>query len=272
MKKPTALYPRVHLDAAPVGAVGQAGGVLLTAAAVSTGLARALRTALGSWHKPTVVHDPAKVVLDLAVAVALGGDALADAAIVRGEPGVYGLVASEATVSRTIAALAKDAGKVERAVAAARRAARAVAWERAGERAPNRQASAANPLVVGLDATIVVAHSEKKAAAPTFKKTGRPHQRRPGRAGRAAGYRRVPAGEEGAVPHRRRRAHPRLPGPAPRPWCAVLRRVHPPRNDARPVRPGPRVVLAGRVRRRRRHPGKVPGWSRSPTCSPAEDS
>ena len=33
MKKPTALYPRVQLDAAPVGAVGQAGGVLLTAAA-----------------------------------------------------------------------------------------------------------------------------------------------------------------------------------------------------------------------------------------------
>ena len=30
MKKPTALYPRLHVDAAPVGAVGQAGGVLLT--------------------------------------------------------------------------------------------------------------------------------------------------------------------------------------------------------------------------------------------------
>ena len=130
-----------------------------------------MRTALAPWRKPTAVHDPADVVLDLAVAAALGGDALADAAIVCGEPGVYGLVASEATISRTIAALAKDAGKVERAVAAARRAARAVAWERAGERAPNRQASAANPLVVDVDATIVVAHSEKEAAAPTFKKT-----------------------------------------------------------------------------------------------------
>ena len=171
MKKPTALYPRVQLDAAPVGAVGQAGGVLLTAAAVSTGLARALRTALGSWHKPTVVHDPAKVVLDLAVAVALGGDALADAAIVRGEPGVYGLVASEATISRTIATLAKDAGTVERAVAAARKAARAIVWERAGERAPGYRASATSPVVVDIDATIVVAHSEKEAAAPTFKHT-----------------------------------------------------------------------------------------------------
>lgn len=87
MSKPTALYPRVYLDAAPVGAVGQAGGVLLTATAEATGLARALRTALAPWRKPLAVHDPAKVVLDLAVSVALGGDALADAAIVRSEPG-----------------------------------------------------------------------------------------------------------------------------------------------------------------------------------------
>lgn len=171
MNKPTALYPRLHLDAAPVGAVGQAGGVLLTAAAESTGLARALRTALAPWRKPLAVHDPAKVVLDLATAVALGGDALADAAIVRGEPGVYGPVASEATISRTIAALARDADRVLRSVAAARKTARAVAWARAGAVAPNHDVSATNPLVVDIDATIVVAHSEKEQAAPTFKHT-----------------------------------------------------------------------------------------------------
>ena len=171
MSKPTALYPRVYLDAAPVGAVGQAGGVLLTATAEATGLARALRTALAPWRKPLAVHDPAKVVLDLAVSVALGGDALADAAIVRSEPGVYGPVASEPTISRTIAALAADAGKVERVVAAARKTARGVAWARAGQRAPGQQASATSPVVVDIDATIVVAHSEKEAAAPTFKKS-----------------------------------------------------------------------------------------------------
>lgn len=171
MNKPTALYPRLHVDAAPVGAVGQAGGVLLTRTAEVTGLAQALRTALGPWRKPTAVHDPAKVILDLAVAVALGGDALADAALVRAEPGVYGAVASEATISRTVATLAKDAGKVERAVAAARKAARSIAWARAGARAPNHEISATNPVVVDIDATIVVAHSEKEAAAPTFKHT-----------------------------------------------------------------------------------------------------
>jgi hypothetical protein len=40
------------------------------------------------------VHDPAKVVLDLAVTLALGGDCLADIALLRSSPGVFGLVAS----------------------------------------------------------------------------------------------------------------------------------------------------------------------------------
>ena len=41
------------------------------------------------------------VVMDLAVMLALGGDALADFALLRSEPGLYGPVASDATVSRT---------------------------------------------------------------------------------------------------------------------------------------------------------------------------
>jgi hypothetical protein len=40
------------------------------------------------------VADPAKVVLDLAVTLALGGDCLADIALLRSAPGVFGPVAS----------------------------------------------------------------------------------------------------------------------------------------------------------------------------------
>jgi hypothetical protein len=43
-------------------------------------------------------------------------------------------------------------------------------WSTAGRHAPDRQVSAQDPLVVDLDATLVTAHSEKEAAAPTFKK------------------------------------------------------------------------------------------------------
>ena len=56
--KTTGLYPRVHIDAAPVAAVGQAGGVLLTETIRAAGLDRALSQALSRWRKPLAIHDP----------------------------------------------------------------------------------------------------------------------------------------------------------------------------------------------------------------------
>jgi hypothetical protein len=147
-----------------------AGGVLLTEAVRVSGLDRALSAALGPWRKPLAVHDPAKVLLDVALAVAAGGDCLADAAVVRSAPGVYGPVASAATVSRLFKLLGSDAGRVERAVGAAVAVARARVWALAGDGAPHAGISEREPLVVDLDATLVTAHSEKEQAAATFKK------------------------------------------------------------------------------------------------------
>lgn len=110
MKNSTRSYPRVHVDTARSGAVAQAGGVLLTRAAEGTGLTASLKTELSTWRKPSAVHEPGKVLSDLALSLALGVDCLADLALLRSEPGVYGNVASEATVSRALSALAGDAG------------------------------------------------------------------------------------------------------------------------------------------------------------------
>jgi len=106
VKKTTGFYPHVNVDTSASGAVGQAGGVLLTQTVAVTGLGRELSAALGRWRRPTAVHDPAKVITDLAITLALGGDCLADLALLRAEPGVFGRVASDPTVSRTIVALA----------------------------------------------------------------------------------------------------------------------------------------------------------------------
>ena len=170
MKKASGFYPSVRVNSAPLAAVGSAGGVLLTKTAELTGVSAAMREALSAWRKPTAVHDRGKVLTDVAVALALGGDCLADAAIIRAEEGLFGAVASDATVSRTISALAKDAERVLAAVAAARKAARAQAWAMAGDDAPNHAVSVDDPLIVDLDATLVTAHSEKEQAAPTFKR------------------------------------------------------------------------------------------------------
>jgi hypothetical protein len=121
------------------------------------------------------VHDPAKVVLDLAIALGLGRDCLTDVALLRAEPTVFGPVASDATVSRTIAALAKDTDRVLTAIAAARAVVRAQVWKLAGRHAPDSGIDAAHPLVIDVDATLVTAHSDKDNARPTYKRGFRFH-------------------------------------------------------------------------------------------------
>lgn len=170
MSKSIGFYPRLRVDTAGSAAVAHAGGVLLTETVRASGLDQNLSTALAPWRKPLAVHDPAKVVLDVAVALALGGDCLADIALLRAEPAVFGRVASDPTVSRAIDTLAEDAVAALAAINRARAAARARVWALAGEHAPDREASVNAPLVVDVDATLVTAHSEKERAAPTFKK------------------------------------------------------------------------------------------------------
>jgi len=142
-----------------------AGGTLLVQAARASGLDRGLRRALSPWRAATAVHHPGKVVLDLASALALGADCLADVAVVRAQPAVFGSVASDPTVSRTVDRLAATGNPALAAVADAVAAARAAAWT---HRCPVPTSGA---VMVDLDATVVVAHSEKQSAAPTFKRT-----------------------------------------------------------------------------------------------------
>ena len=57
-----------------------------------------------------------KVVADLAAAVALGGDCLADIAVLREQPGLAGPVASDPVVSRLVSQLAADLPRALKAI------------------------------------------------------------------------------------------------------------------------------------------------------------
>ncbi len=150
------------------GLMSQAGSVLLWETMRVTGLGRGLSQGLARWRAPRAVHDPGKVIADLAAAVALGGDCLADIAVLREQPQLAGPVASDPVVSRLVSQLAADLPRALKAVRGARAAARERAWALAGDAAPG----AGGALVtVDLDATVVIAHSEKEEAAPTWKKT-----------------------------------------------------------------------------------------------------
>ena len=104
------------------------------------------------------------MVLDLAVAIALGGDCLADVAVLRAQPELFGAVASDPTISRLIDTLGDDSTTMITAIRAARAGARAEVW---AHRSP---VPISGPVVVDLDATLVGAHSEKEGATANFKR------------------------------------------------------------------------------------------------------
>ncbi len=108
MKKPTGSHPHVRVQGDGRAVVSQAGSVLLAETVRKSGLDQAISAALAPWRKPRAVHDAGKILVDLAPAVALGGDCLTDIALPRSEPAVCGPVASDPTVSRLIDTLASS--------------------------------------------------------------------------------------------------------------------------------------------------------------------
>ena len=166
--KNSARTARVAVSADGRGLVSQAGAVLLWETMRVTGLGRELSGGMARWRAPRAVHDPGKIIADLAAAVALGGDCLADIAVLREQPGLAGPVASDPVVSRLVSQLAGDLPRALKAVRAARAAARERAWALAGDVGPG---AGGGLVTVDLDATIVIAHSGKQEAAPTWKKS-----------------------------------------------------------------------------------------------------
>ncbi|MFG2504218.1 IS1380 family transposase [Streptomyces rubiginosohelvolus] len=167
MKKRIGFYPRVRVEKGGRGVVSQAGAVLLVETIRKSGLDAAISAGLAPWRKPRAVHDPGKILLDVALAVALGGDCLADVAMLRAEPGVFGSVASDPTVSRLIDTLASGGRRTLTAIRAARAEVRDRVWKLAGEVAPD----VGGQVIVDIDGVLVLAHSEKQDATATWKKT-----------------------------------------------------------------------------------------------------
>ena len=140
--------------------MSHAGAALLAEAADRLGLTDALSRALAPVRERRGRHDPGRVVRDLAVMLADGGDCLADLRAVRDQQSLFGPVASDATAFRVIDRIAGDPGLLE-ALRAARARAREHAWN-AGM-APAR-------IVIDIDATLITSHSDKQGAAPTFRR------------------------------------------------------------------------------------------------------
>ncbi len=149
---------KVQVVADATAVVSHAGSVLLVELADWLGLTEGLSAAMAPIRQRSSAHDPGRVVRDLAVMLADGGDCRADLGALRDQVDLRGTVASDSTVWRVIAAI--DAEYLEQ-IRAARASARARAW-----------AAGARPdeIVLDIDCSLVTSHSEKEGAAPTYKR------------------------------------------------------------------------------------------------------
>lgn len=171
--KATRMRSRVVVSGDGRGVVGHAGARLLADLADVTGLTGGFSDALSGLRRRDAGHDPGRVAVDVAVMIADGGEAISDLAVLRDQSGLFGSVASNSTAWRVLDAVDRQAlGRLR----LARAAARELAWAQGAETGRGLPASkAAGRVVPGLvfdiDASIVVAHSEKEQATPTWKKT-----------------------------------------------------------------------------------------------------
>jgi Transposase DDE domain group 1 len=150
--------PRLSVTGDGRNVVAHAGARVLCDLADDLGLTEGLSAAMLATKQRRRGHDRGQVLVDLAVMLADGGEAISDLSVLADQPALFGEVASGPTAWRTLEAIDDE---VFARIAVARAAARAAAW-----------AAGADPkfYVIDFDGTLVNSHSEKEHAAPTYKR------------------------------------------------------------------------------------------------------
>jgi hypothetical protein len=151
--------------------INHAGAAALRLLADRTGLTCGLSRALAR-RGFVPVHDRGRVLVDTAVLIADGGRVLSDLAMLRDQSQLYGPVASDATLWRAL----DEIGELQRRkIARARAKTREHVWslitKRHGQIPPSRVADGdlGCTIVIRMDASLVIAHSDKQLAAGTYK-------------------------------------------------------------------------------------------------------
>lgn len=150
--------PRFKVTGDGTGVVNHSGARVFTDLADRIGLTGGLSRAMAPTKQRRRGHDRGRVLADLAVMLADGGETITDLRVLRDQPDLFGDVASTSTAWRTLDSI----GPVELdAIAAARATARRRAWELGMD---------PGFYVIDIDATLVNSHSDKQHAAPTYKR------------------------------------------------------------------------------------------------------
>jgi Transposase DDE domain group 1 len=146
MVKRSQTRPRLKVSADGASVVGHAGARLLSDLADEVGLTGGLSAAMAATKQRRRGHDRGRVLVDLAVMIADGGEAMSDLAVL------------DSTAWRSLEAVEETA---RARIAIARAEARRQVW-----------AAGADPgfYVIDFDGTLITSHSDKEGAAPTYKR------------------------------------------------------------------------------------------------------
>lgn len=150
---------RVCVESGGTGVAAHVGLHALGSFADRIGLGASLSKRIEPTGERQPLHDRGKVLVQMALVLAGGGESCSDIEHLRVQDTLFGSVPSDTTVFRTFHELI---GTRRSALAAALQEARAKIWDTLDE--------SSDPVVLDIDASLVDVHSEsKERAAPTFK-------------------------------------------------------------------------------------------------------
>ena len=127
------------------------------------GLGEALSAVVAPGGERAPSHDRGKVLVHALLMLAGGGEACSDIEHLRAQPVLFGRVASDSTLYRTLRGLGPDA---VRSLLGAVASVRGAVWERRGDTAGSAG------VVLDMYSTLVEVHSENKAGAAAHFKAG----------------------------------------------------------------------------------------------------
>ncbi|MFC4753505.1 transposase [Dietzia aurantiaca] len=189
--KRTSWSSGLSVTADGVGVISHAGAIAPRLLADRVGLAAELSKAMVR-RRFVAIYDRGRVLTHVAVMLTSGGETISDIGVLRHQSGALGPVASAPTVWRTLDEV--TAGKRKKIQVARARTRRHV-WSHLPGGVPASTCAGRRDLgstiVLDVDATLVVTHSEKENTAATYKRTFGDHRNR--RVVRQ--HRRVPGGE-----------------------------------------------------------------------------
>ena len=169
MNYSTHVFPAISTQLTGQTLVSHAGLSVLTSFLNAVDFRRVCEDRFSQFVPATATHRPGKILGALALSLAAGGEQATDIDQLRAAPELFGPVASDATVSRFMGRIKEQPEAFSYGFATMTRSLRTKVWAAAGPRNPARLATAVNPLIIDIDASLVHVHSDKESSAGTYK-------------------------------------------------------------------------------------------------------